>query len=310
VDRSPIYTTKINDSYLAFTEHYNTAIVPARVRKPQDKAVVEGSVGICEKWVIAALRNQTFFSLAELNEAVSEKVAWINERPFKEKDGCRQSLFFDEEKGELKDLPSARYEHFSMKKLKVGHDYHVQVDYMRYSVDYHFIKQTVDIRITDHTVKIYHAGTLIAEHERVWGRKGQYVTRTEHMPPNHQHYDSSWSPERFMKWAANIGPYTTTVIETFLKSRPIVEQAFVPAANILGLSKKGRSWLLERACAKIVSDNTVDAVSYTRVKNLMEAIKKADEVMEDTPTSDVDIDDGSLGIGRTRGADYYRRDKE
>jgi transposase len=306
VDRSPIYVTKVNSTYMDFAEHYSTAVVPARVRRPRDKSVVEGSVGICEQWVIAALRNQVFFSLASLNEAILARVDWINERPFKEREGCRSSVF-EEERPRLKELPHTRYEHFEMKKAKVSHDYHIQVDYMRYSVDYHLIGQWVDVRVSDSTVRVYHGGVLAAEHTRLYGRRSQFSTLREHMPPNHQHYDSAWSPERFTKWAENIGPATSAVIAAVLGSRPIVEQTFVSCANILGLAKKGRSKLLEAACGR-VAGNGVVATSYTQVRNLMEAIRKAEDVL----AGDEDVVEGGAAdpIGRTRGAEYYRRHRD
>lgn len=309
-DRTPIYVTKINDTYQNFAEHYSTAVVPARRRRPRDKSVVEGAVSISEQWIIASLRNQVFFSLAELNEAILEKVNWLNERPFKERDGSRLSIYETEEKHLLKALPPARYEHFEMRQAKVSPDYHVQVDYMRYSVDYNLIKKTVDVRVSDNRVRIYHAGVLVSEHVRLYGRKGQFSTILEHMPPNHQHYDSAWSWERFTKWARNIGPATEVVIADILASKVIVEQSFVTCSNILGLARKGRSEYLERACRKISENSAHSAVSYTMVKNLMEAIAKATEIMAGDSPRDIAGNDADVGIGRTRGAGYYRRDKD
>lgn len=309
-DRTPIYVTKINTTYQDFAEHYSTAVIPARRRRPRDKSVVEGAVSICEQWIIASLRDQVFFSLAELNEAIRGKVNWLNARPFKERDGSRLSIFEAEERHLLKALPPTRYEHFEMKQAKVSPDYHVQVDYMRYSVNYKLIKQTVDVRVSDSRIKIYHAGVLIAEHARLYGRKGQFSTIFEHMPPNHQHYDSAWSPERFTKWARNIGPATEMVISDILASKVIIEQAFVTCSNILGLAKKGRSEYLERACRQISENSANSAVSYTMVKNLMEAIAKTAQIMKDEYIEDIASNEAVAGIGRTRGADYYRRDKD
>lgn len=309
-DRTPIYVTKINDTYQDFAEHYSTAVVPARRRRPRDKSVVEGAVSICEQWIIAAVRNQVFFSLAELNEVIFEKVNWLNERPFKERDGSRLSIFEAEEQHLLKALPHARYEHFEMRQAKVSPDYHVQVDYMRYSVDFKLIKQIVGVRVSDNRIKIYHSGILIAEHVRLYGRKGQFSTIHAHMPPNHQHYDSAWSPERFTKWAKNIGPATEAVIGDILASKVIVEQAFVTCSNILGLAKKGSSEYLERACERISANSAHTALSYTMVKNLMEAIAKAGDVMAGDSADNIASNEVDAGIGRTRGADYYRRNKD
>ena len=307
-DRAPIYVTVVNSTYLSFAEHYNTAVVPTRRKAPTDKAAVEGSVGIVEKWVCAALRNETFFSLDDLNEAVWEKLEWINNRPFTNRDGSRSSVFEAEEKEELKALVPERFEQFTWKKPVVSHDYHVQIDYMRYSLDYRLIKETVDAKITDSRIDLYHKGKLVASHKRLYGRKGQFSTLKEHMPPNHRHFDSSWSPEGFTKWASRIGPNALIVIEGVLKSRPIVEQTFVSCANILGLAKKGKSELLEAACAKIAHDSAY--ASYTRVKNIMAAISKANDCMPEEDESKPADEDAFDGIGRTRGSDYYRRGEE
>ncbi len=305
VDRSPIYVTVINSTYLDFVEHHDTATVPARRRKPKDKAAVEGAVGIVEKWVVAALRNETFFALDELNEAIRQKLAWINERPFSAKEGSRLSVFEAEEEHLLKPANPERFVQYLWKKPIVGHDYHVQVDHMRYSVDHHLIKEVVDARITDTVVDLFYKGELVASHRRLYGRKGQFSTIKSHMPKNHQSFDSSWSPDGFIKWARRIGPATETVITTILESKPIIEQAFVSCSNILNLAKKGRATLLERASEKIAAEGI--CASYTMMKNTMDGIRTADELYG----IDEDVEDNNTSddIGRTRGSDYYSRGK-
>jgi transposase len=308
VDRAPIYVTIINSTYLDFVEHHMTATVPARSKTPTDKAAVEGAVGITEKWIIAALRNETFFALDELNEAVREKLEWVNERSFAAKEGSRLSVFEGEEKQFLKPANPDRFVQYVWKKPTVGHDYHVQIDYMRYSVDHRLIKEVIDARITDTMVDLFFKGDLVASHCRLYGRKGQFSTIESHMPKNHQSFDSSWSPERFIRWAKKIGPATETVITTLLHSRPIVEQAFVSCSNILNLAKKGRAELLERASEKIAKEGM--CASYTLVKHTMEGIKAKDELLEEDEYPHNSANDDSDDIGRTRGSDYYSREKE
>jgi transposase len=311
-DKSPIYVTKINSTYMAFAEHYNTAIVPARIRKPKDKAMVEGAVHIVEQWVIAALRNATFFSLAELNEAILEKVAWINERQFSAREGSRIEMFLSEEHCCLKELPATRFERFEWKKVKVSPDYHVQIDYMRYSVPYRLIKETLDARVGDTRIEIYKSAELVASHTRLRGRKGQFSTSPEHMPPTHKHFDSSWSPDRFVKWASRIGPATKQIIEGMLAARPVVEQAYVGCSNVLNLAKRGRAELLEKACERIL-ETGFTVTTYSRVKNLMEAIGSAEAVrVGDVVYADTcafESEAAGKAVGRTRGAEYYKRDK-
>jgi transposase len=308
VDRAPIYVTIINSTDLDFVEHHATATVPARKRKPQDKAAVEGAVGIVEQWIVAPLRKETFFALNELNEAVREKLAWINERPFSAKEGSRLSVFEDEEELLLRPANPDHFEQYLWKKPIVGHDYHVQIDFMRYSVDHHLIKEVVDARITDTTIDIFFKGELVASHRRLYGRKGQFSTVECHMPKNHRSFDSAWSPEGFIKWAKRIGPATEKVITTVLESRPIVEQAFVSCSNILNLAKKGRAALLERASEKVAAEGM--CASYTLMKNTMEGIRAKDGLFREdeylTDTGEGSSDD----IGRTRGSDYYLRGKE
>ena len=309
-DRSPIYMTVINSTYYDFAEHYQTAVVPARVRKPRDKAMVEAAVGLVERWICAPLRDQVFFSLAELNEAIWAKMDAILAQPFQVREGSRESVFFEEERASLKPLAPTRFELAEWKKAKVGHDYHVQADYMRYSVPYQLIGEQLDVRLTTMRVELFKGGEQVTAHPRQYGRKGQCKTLPEHMPPNHRHHLSSYSPERFRRWAEAVGPACSSVIEGVLTSRPIIEQSFVPCANILGLSKKGRSELLEMACARFSERGSV--ATYTQIKHLMEAIKKSREVTAAPPEDAifaVEEPEGDDDTGRTRGARYYRRQK-
>jgi transposase len=304
-DRTPIYVTQINSTYSEFAEHYQTAVIPTRVRRPTDKALVEFAVGLSQRWIIAPLRNQTFFSLDELQEIIAEKNEELNAQPFQVKEGSRASVFFEEEKSELKELPLTRYELAEWKTAKVAHDYHVQIDYMRYSVDYRLIKERVEVRVSDTKIDIYSKSReLIASHRRLFGRKGQFSTLTEHMPPNHIHADSSYSPERFRRWATAIGSATIEVIEGVLASKAIVEQTFVSCANILGLAKKHNADLLEAASTRMLELG--GPVSYTRMKNTMAAIKEAVPV---EPIPNIGIADSAPDIGRTRTSEYYRRQR-
>ena len=306
-DRGPTYVTQINSTYLEFAEHYQTAVIPARVRKPRDKAMVESAVGLAERWIIAPLRNQTFFSLDELQGVVSGLNEQLNSQPFQVREGSRASEFFDKERPELKDLPLQRFEASEWRTAKVAPDYHIQVDYMRYSVDYRLIKQQVDVRVTDTRVDVFTKGhEPFASHARLFGRKGQFSTLREHMPPNHAHGDSSYSPERFRRWAGAVGPATEDVIEGVLASKQIIEQAFVACANILGLAKKHGRELLEAASVRVLELG--GPVSYTRMKNTMAGIKGA--VPAAGGDAEGPIVDSAPAIGRTRDAGYYRRQKE
>ena len=179
--------TVLNRSYREMAEHYGTAVIPARPRTPKDKAFVEGSVGVVSTWIIAALRNRQFFSLAELNEAVSERLYEFNHKPFQKKEGSRAAAF-EEEKPFLLPLPAVPFELAMWKVATVQYSYHISVDKQNYSVPYEYIKQKVDVRLTSHTVEVFFEGNRIASHPRLYGRPNQYSTLEMHMPPDHQKY--------------------------------------------------------------------------------------------------------------------------
>jgi transposase len=186
--KSTWYTTELNAVYHEMAEHYGTAIIPARVRKPKDKPNVEGSVGNISTWITAALRNEQFFSLSELNWAIQGKLQKFNENLFQKKEGSRRSLFLEEELPLLTSLPATRYELAEWKKATVQFNYHISVDGMLYSVPYEYIKRKVDVRVIDKTIEVFYNHTRICSHRRIHGRKGQYSTILEHMPEDHMYY--------------------------------------------------------------------------------------------------------------------------
>lgn len=311
-DRGSVYETLINKDYQRFAEHYGTAVLPARVRAPRDKNLAESTVNLVEEWVIAPSNELTFYTLEEFNEYCAERVAWLNSRPFSDKDGSRMSVFEESESIELIPLPAERYELCEWRRCKVAPNYHVRIDYMHYSVPCDLIGKTVDVRVSSTAVAIFDAGEKVAEHPKLSGRKNQYSTIVEHMPDNHRLQESPWSPQRFTSWADKVGPETRAVIDKVLGSKAIVEQSFVPCLNILGLAKQYGPKMLERACARA---NEVGAVpSYTGLKNMVLALKEADR--RAASASVVAAQPGSSGIvdnaksaGRLRGADAYKRVK-
>lgn len=187
---------EVNHTYQEFAEHYNTAIIPTRVRKPKDKPVAEGTVSRVSTWLIAALRNEQFFSFEALNQRIREKLNEYNNRPFTAKEGSRAELFRDEELPLLAPLPATPYELASWTKAKVQFNYHITLGYMHYSVPYELIGKEVDVRVTDSTIEIFYNQERVASHKRLHGRKGQYSTIQEHMPEKHQRYQE-WNGERF-----------------------------------------------------------------------------------------------------------------
>ena len=206
---------QLNETYQELAEHYGTAIIPARVRTPKDKPNAEGTVGNISTWITAAIRDEQFFSLAELNCAIRGKLEQFNQKLFQKKEGSRQSLFLEEEKPVLLPLPTNRFELSDWKTATVQFNYHISVDGMLYSVPYEYIKKKVDVKITDTTIEIFYNHNRIASHRRLKGRSGQYSTIIEHMPEDHQKY-LEWNGDRFRKWAEGIGINTYTVINAIL----------------------------------------------------------------------------------------------
>ena len=213
VEKANWYSPEINKTYQEMAEHYGTAVIPARVRKPRDKPNAEGSVKIISTWIIAALRNQKFFSLAELNEAVREKLVVFNSKPFQKKEGSRLSVFLEEEKDRMLPLPAAPYELATWKIATVQFNYHISVDKMHYSVPYEYIKHKVDVRITRNVIEVFYNNLRICSHPRLHGRLGQYSTVTDHMPEEHKKY-SQWDTARFISWGESVGPNTATTVKS------------------------------------------------------------------------------------------------
>lgn len=249
------YEPEINPAYAEFAQHYGLAVIPARVRKPRDKAKVESGVQVVERWVLAPLRDRTFFSLAKANAAVREKLEELNTHPFQKLPGSRSSVFEEIEKGELRPLPVQPYVLSNWKRAKVSIDYHVEVDGHYYSVPYRHVGQTVDLRLTRNTVEVFLHNSRIASHRRVPDTlpyKGRHTTVSEHMPKAHQRY-GDWSPQRMVVWAQKTGEHTARVVEEILASRPHPELGFRSCLGLMRLGKDYGPERLELACRSEVT---------------------------------------------------------
>ena len=295
---------EINPSYQEFAEHYNTAIIPARVRRPKDKPVAEGSVSRISTWIIAALRNEQFFSIESLNREIRKKLEEYNNRPFAAKEGSRSELFRDEELPLLAPLPATPYELASWKKAKVQFNYHITVDFMHYSCPYEFIGKEVDVRLTDSSVEIYYNQSRIASHKRLRGRRGQYSTVADHMPEKHQHYQE-WNGERFRQWARKIGTNTYKVVDSILSSKAVEEQTYLTCRSLLKLSDTYSADKLEKACSKACQFTRKP--SYKSVKNILVAMNARNtEAGSANPSNNGSGQRNPYSI--TRGAHYYGGD--
>ena len=245
------YEPGLNRSYLEFADHYGVAILPARPYKPRDKAKVEQSVLIAERWILARLRNRRFFSTADLNAAIAERVGDINTRVMKGYDASRVELFTTIDKPALKSLPDEPYAFAVWKRCRVAPDYHVEVDGHWYSTPFRLIRELVDVRVADKTVEIFHKGQRVASHPRAPNRRG-HTTIAEHMPSAHRRH-AAWTPARVMTYAEKIGPSTAALCEAIMTSRPHPEQGFRTCLGILALTRTYGAARLDAACRRGVS---------------------------------------------------------
>ncbi len=241
------YEPDLNPTYQDLAEHYGTVVIPARVRKAQDKAKVESAVLIAERWILAALRNRTFFSLEELTPAIQEKLREFNDRKFQKLDSTRKELFENLDRPALKPLPATPYEYAEWKKATVNIDYHIETDHHFYSVPYQLVKKQVEVRLTSHTVEVLFKNRRVASHVRNY-RRGGFTTCKDHMPKAHQQY-LEWTPSRIIRWAKQLGPNTEKLLTHILENKPHPQQGFRSCLGILRLGKQYSHERLEAACA-------------------------------------------------------------
>lgn len=296
VQKPDWYEPVINKTYHEMAEHYQTAIIPARVRKPKDKPNVEGAVNIISTWIIVALRNQKFFTLAELNQEIIVKLDEFNRRPFQKKDGSRLSIFLGEEKPLLVSLPAAPFELAEWKQATVQFNYHIAVDKMHYSVPYEYIKQKVDVRLTRNMVEVFYHNNRICSHKRLYGRAGQYSTIESHMPEEHQKY-IQWNGQRFIEWAEKVGPYTVSAVKSILNSRKVEQQGYKACMGLLKLADNYSPQRLEAACKRALS--YTPHPSLKSVKNIL--VTGQDKVDNTSQPHSSEAERHRF----TRGAKYY-----
>ena len=256
------YEPDINRTYQDMASYYGVAVIPARVKKPRDKALVENHVRIVEQRILAPLRHRIFFSLAELNEAIWQLLDNLNNRPFQKMKGTRRSFFEEIDAPALGPLPEEPYEYGEWGKAGVNIDYHVAVDKSYYSVHYKLIKQKVETRVSANTVEIFLKNVRIASHVRSF-REGSYSTLPEHRPSNHQ---GGWPPERLIQWAGETGPSTARMVEELLSRQVQPEQGYRRCLGILSLSKQYGEDRVELACTRALA---CQAISYRSVKQIL-----------------------------------------
>jgi transposase len=258
------YEPEINPTYRELADHYGLSVIPARVRKPQDKAKVENGVQQAERWILAPLRHRTFFDLNELNTAIRERLTELNHRPLQKLPGSRLALFEQLERSVLRPLPKTRYEYAEWKRATVGSDYHVEADGHYYSVPYRFIRQKLDVRLAQATVECFHKGVRIASHVRR-DLSGEFTTVKEHMPLSHQRY-LEWTPERIMGSAEKIGADVAALVKAVMQSQQHQQLGLRSSLGVLRLAKEYGE---ERLCAASQRALAMQTLSYKSVRSIL-----------------------------------------
>jgi transposase len=293
------YEPEATSTYADCARHYGAAILPARPYHAKDKAAVEMSVLVVQRWILARLRNRQFFSLLELNAAIAELLAELNRRPFKKLPGCRASAFESIDRPAMKPLPATRYEYAEWIKAKVGIDYHVEVERHYYSVPHTLVGEHVMVRVTDTAIECFFQGGRVAAHVRSY-LKGGHTTLEEHMPSAHRKH-MKWTPGRLLNWGQNIGAGTRGVVQWQLENRPHPEQGYRACLGLLNLTKTYGEERLEAACRRALAMG-----SPTRKRII--AILKAN--LDRHPDLFLAADTAAATASRThtnvRGADYFR----
>jgi transposase len=288
------YEPDLNPTYCAMATHFGVAVLPARAAKPRDKAKAEVGVQIVERWVLARLRNETFFSLAELNAAIRVLLQELNERPLQKLPGSRRTLFEQLDRPAMKPPPQQPYVYAEWSRARAHIDYHIEVDGHYYSVPYLLVKQILEVRLSAHTVEIFHRGQRVASHRRSQD-KGRYTTLPEHMPEAHRAY-AEWTPQRLVHWAENIGPALTEVVTAILRSRPHPQQGFRSCLGIMRLGKSYGEARLEAACRRA---HALQSYSYKSIASILK--HRLDQIPLPGPSSSPT----PIAHSNIRGAQYY-----
>ena len=294
VDRACRYEPDLNRSYHEMAQHYAVAIMPARPYKPRDKAKAEVGVQIVERWIVAALRHRRFYSLAEINNAIAELLARLNQRRFRKREGTRASLFAELDRPALQPLPSERYELAEWKSVRANIDYHVEIDRHYYSVPYQLVGRALEARFTAATVEIFHRSVRVASHPRS-SAAYRHTTNPEHRPKSHQAH-LEWSPSRLIHWAESVGPATAEIINSILETKPHPEMGYRSCLGILRLAKTYSNERLEAASQRALQ---LRAFSYQSLRSILK--NSLDRQLSLEPESDR----SGPRHKNVRGADYY-----
>lgn len=296
VTRACRYEPELNPTYADLAQHYGVAVIPARVRKPRDKAKVEAGVLLVERWILACLRHQPFFSLADLNAALAAALARLNTRPFKKLPGCRRAVFKAVDRPALQPLPAARYVYAEWRKARVNIDSHLEVEGHYYSVPAALIHAQLDVRLTATTLECFHKGQRVASHARS-AEKGRHTTVVAHLPQAYQRAQA-WPPSRLIQWAETVGPATGAVVAAILARRPHPEQGYRACLGILRLGREYGPARLEAACRRA---QALEAYAFTSVQSILKTGLDQQPLPDREPLAPLPVEHAHV-----RGATYYQ----
>jgi transposase len=287
------YEPELNKTYQQLAQHYQVAVLPARVRKPQDKAKVEEAVQNVERRILAKLRDRAFYGLAEINIAIKELLEELNNRLMKSYGCSRCELFERLDKPALSALPKHKFEFGKWKVCKVNIDYHIEAQGAYYSVPYQYVGEKLDVWTTEKTISVFKDSKRIVQHV-IGSSRGRYHTKKEHMPAEHR-FISDWTPTRFISWAGKIGPHTTKRVQGLLESRAHVEQAYRSCLGLLSLEKKYGKERLENAVKKA---NGLGIPNLKSIKSMLKTGQDKIAIGEENTTPTIEH-------CNLRGSNYY-----
>ena len=290
------YEPGVHRVYAELAAHYGTTILPARPAKPRDKAKAEVAVQVAERWIVARLRHDTFYTLDAINTRIAELLEALNAKPMRHYGGAsRRDLFERLDRPALRPLPAVPFEYAEWKWVRVNLDYHVEIDHHYYSVPHPLLHERLEARITATGVELFHHGQRVAAHARSFVR-GKPTTCPAHMPKAHQAH-AEWQPSRFIRWAATIGPQTAALVAAILADRPHPEQGYRSCLGILRLAKRYDPARLEAACARALA---AGARSYRHVDAILKRGLERAAAAADPVAAPVTVPHENI-----RGRDYY-----
>jgi transposase len=295
VSRACRYEPDLNPTYQEMAMHYGVGVLPARVRKPRDKAKVEVGVQIVQRWIVAALRHRRFFSLQELNLAIGELLDKINQRPFRKREGSRSALFAEVDRPALRPLPAERFDLSVWSPATVNIDYHIQFERSFYSVPYQLVREVVEVRATPAVIEIFHKGTRVASHVRLH-KPYAAATNPDHRPKSHRaHLD--WPPSRMVQWAHSVGAHTAEVVAKIMESYPHPEMGYRSCLGIIRLGQRYPAPRVEAAAERALATG---AVSYKSIESILR------RCLDQQPLSTNVSSQPRTAHNNVRGAEYFQ----